>query len=353
MGNDPSVPKEQLIYDCACIYNQNPDLWNQIIANTRLKHKPAASITTTTPVVEEESSKGSKKKNGMRNESVVGLSREIVQEINKVRSNPSEYVIHLQSRYDSFVDDFVYKLSSDEYLRTKEGKQCKLSFSPSILLLLLLTLSSLVILETIKVLEATSPLPPMIESTFLEESAIDHVSDLIVNNIFSHTGSDGSSLKDRIERYCLWRGSLGENMDFGSNNATEIVVNLLIDDGVATRGHRKNILHPDYRYVGAALGPHPIYHFCCVMDFTTKVVGYDQILKKDLTKSLKTMDDLKNEDIVKLFLTVPYNGDLESEVKEQLQADAQVLMEFSAAQKSLRISFVQAKKTLTRTLSWA
>jgi hypothetical protein len=204
-----------------------------------------------------------------------------------------------------------------------------------------------------KVLEGTAPLPPMMASSFLEESAIDHASDLILNNIFSHTGSDGSILKDRIERYCLWRGSLGENMDFGSNNATDIIVNLLIDDGVATRGHRKNILHPDYHYVGAALGPHPNYHYCCVMDFTTKVVAYDQILKKDFTKSLKTMDDLKHEDIVKLFLTVPYNGDLEHEFKEQLQSDSQVLVEFGAAQKSLRISFVQAKKTLTRTLSWA
>lgn len=80
----------------------------------------------------------------------------------------------------------------------------------------------------------------------------------------------------------------------------------------------------DYHYVGAALGPHPDYSFCCVMDFTTKVVAFDQILKKDLTKSLKTMDDLQNEDIVKLFLTVPYTGDLEAEFKEQLQSEAQV-----------------------------
>lgn len=41
---------------------------------------------------------------------------------------------------------------------------------------------------------------------------MDHASDLIINNVFSHNGSDGSILKDRIERYCFWRGSLGENM---------------------------------------------------------------------------------------------------------------------------------------------
>jgi hypothetical protein len=127
MGNDPSVPKEQLIYDSACIYNQNPDLWNKIIADTRLKHKPTIDNNNLSTIAEgDEDAESKKKKNGLRDERVTGLSTEIVHEINKVRSNPAEYIVHLQARYDSFVDDFVYKLSNDEYLRTKEGKQCKL-----------------------------------------------------------------------------------------------------------------------------------------------------------------------------------------------------------------------------------
>ena len=100
------------------------------------------------------------------------------------------------------------------------------------------------VIDTIHVLENQAALPAYIASSYLENSAMDHCNDIIVNNVFSHTSSDGATLKERIERYAEWRGSLAENMDFGSSDPMEIVVNLLIDDGVASKGHRKNILSP-------------------------------------------------------------------------------------------------------------
>ena len=45
----------------------------------------------------------------------------------------------------------------------------------------------------------------------------------------------------RLEKYGDWSGKIGENIEFGSKSAIEIVSSLLIDDGVANRGHRKNI----------------------------------------------------------------------------------------------------------------
>lgn len=35
---------------------------------------------------------------------------------------------------------------------------------------------------------------------------------------------------------------MGENLDFGNWSAVEIVIALLVDDGVPSRGHRANIL---------------------------------------------------------------------------------------------------------------
>jgi hypothetical protein len=42
---------------------------------------------------------------------------------------------------------------------------------------------------------------------------------------------------------------------------------LIIDSGVASRGHRRNIFHPDLAVVGVACGPHRDYGAMCVMDF--------------------------------------------------------------------------------------
>lgn len=53
-------------------------------------------------------------------------------------------------------------------------------------------------------------------------------------------------------------GQIGENIRFGSNEPTEIIINLLIDDGVEARGQRKNILNKEFKYVGAALAGHDV-----------------------------------------------------------------------------------------------
>lgn len=45
--------------------------------------------------------------------------------------------------------------------------------------------------------------------------------------------------QDRIERHGDWKEVIGENLDFGNKEALDIVLSLLVDDNVASRGHRK------------------------------------------------------------------------------------------------------------------
>jgi uncharacterized protein YkwD len=44
------------------------------------------------------------------------------------------------------------------------------------------------------------------------------------------------------------------------------VQGLLIDDGVADRGHRRNLLDPAVRVAGIACGRHAAYGTMCVID---------------------------------------------------------------------------------------
>jgi uncharacterized protein YkwD len=82
-----------------------------------------------------------------------------------------------------------------------------------------------------------------------------------------HNGSDGSNPASRINRYGHWQGAWAENISYGRRSARDIVLALIIDDGVRGRGHRKNIFNPSYNVAGAAYGPHPRFGSVCDIDF--------------------------------------------------------------------------------------
>jgi uncharacterized protein YkwD len=46
-----------------------------------------------------------------------------------------------------------------------------------------------------------------------------------------------------------------------------MVMQLIIDDGVKGRGHRKNTFIRGFTAAGVACGPHPRYKTMCVVDF--------------------------------------------------------------------------------------
>lgn len=75
------------------------------------------------------------------------------------------------------------------------------------------------------------------------------------------SGKTGHDRKKCSEDY------LAENCSFGKSTAKDIALQLLIDEGVASLGHRKNILNEKYATVGIAFGTHKVYRQCCVMDF--------------------------------------------------------------------------------------
>ena len=48
---------------------------------------------------------------------------------------------------------------------------------------------------------------------------------------------------------------IGNDFDISERNHAEmIVLGLIIDDGVTSRGHRNSIFNQDYKYIGCAVG---------------------------------------------------------------------------------------------------
>jgi len=126
--------------------------------------------------------------------------------------------------------------------------------------------------EAIHFLEKARPMPPLVASPGMSNSALSHVLAMGPIGGRGHQGTDGSQPWDRMARFGKWIGHAGENIDYGVHDARSIVVRLIVDDGVAGRGHRKNIFCSDFRVAGAATGFHATYGAMCVIDFATGFV---------------------------------------------------------------------------------
>lgn len=184
------------------------------------------------------------------------LEKDIILEINKLRSDPEQYAKEYIAPLAKNYDGRILRYPGDQPLLTKEG------------------ISALN--ECVRVLKKQQPLPIMYPSLGLTQAARDHVKDQSKTGKTGHKGGDRSSMRERVERYGDWQVRIAENIAYGAKTARQIVVYLLIDDGVRDRGHRENFLNPDFKVVGVATGNHPQYTMMSVMDFAG---GYQTIKK--------------------------------------------------------------------------
>lgn len=174
------------------------------------------------------------------------LQKAVVAELNVARTQPMKYVEYLKAHKLKFNGNH-YREDDGRKMSTKEGVAA--------------------VDEAIEFLSKQKPLGELKFSEGLSLAALDHVEDTGPAGITGHTGADGSDAAARVQRYGKWEKRTGENISYGFSAAKAIVMQLIIDDGVADRGHRSNIYQPAYRVVGIAIGPHKRYQHMCVMDF--------------------------------------------------------------------------------------
>ena len=121
--------------------------------------------------------------------------------------------------------------------------------------------------EAIQFLKSLPPLQPLQWDQNLARSAQEHVDDIGPKGLLLYQSSDGTEPEDRISKYGTYVDSLGENIDFGPNDAMGVIISLTLDDGEEERPHRENLFKADYQKVGIACGPHKTEFQMCVMDF--------------------------------------------------------------------------------------
>jgi uncharacterized protein YkwD len=170
----------------------------------------------------------------------------IIAELNQLRRDPTAYSRYLDALLPNFEGTLLHRPGRPG-LRTDEGVKA--------------------VREAIRALRQTRPMGTLRSSQGLRRAARDHVRDQGPIGALSHRGTDGSTPFDRMSRYGRWQATAGESIAVGANPARDVVLQLLIDDGVPDRGHRKTLLTQEYGAAGAACGAHRGYQQICVIDF--------------------------------------------------------------------------------------
>jgi hypothetical protein len=173
----------------------------------------------------------------------------ILKALNQLRAEPSSYVALLIERRPYY-----------------QGKLLRIPGKPD-----LITQEGVRPLDEAIAALRSIPAPPgrVVLSAGLSHAAADHVVDSGPRGLTGHRSSDGSDFTARIARYGTWSGEIGEEISYGPDEAREVILELLIDDGVANRGHRKSLLDARWKYAGIACGPHARYGTMCVIDFAS------------------------------------------------------------------------------------
>ncbi len=155
----------------------------------------------------------------------------IIDEINLMRSNPKEYAEkYIQPQINSSSSSYWTSCVSD---MSKITSLKKLSYAEG-----------------------------------LYKLAKAHSSTQGLTSEVGHDRTNGDSFAAAAKKYGGY-SSVGENISYGMDTARSIVIQLLVDDGVESLGHRLNLLNSKFDSVGVSYDTHRRYRFMCVMDFAS------------------------------------------------------------------------------------
>lgn len=187
---------------------------------------------------------------------MTAVEREMIYEINRVRSNPGSYIQYLQpllndakiklkdfgNGHKNYSLTFTSSTKNGEEIRTVDTTWHYTNAEE------VKAISTLI--DELKKLKPLSVLKP---DSGIYLAAKKHATDQHKHQWqLMHTGSDGSDPWDRIITFSPTMSFGNENIAGNSKKiitARDIVIQLLIDDGIPGYGHRYNLLDPAWTHV--------------------------------------------------------------------------------------------------------
>jgi uncharacterized protein YkwD len=205
--------------------------------------------------------------------------QELLAEINEVRTHPETYAKYLDG-LKPFFKDKEYRRNGQPALLTSEGWAA--------------------VEDAISFLRTVKPQKPLNLSRGLSLAAAVHVKDQSVSGATGHKSPNNAYLEARTSAFGIYQGAVGENLSYGVQSARERVLTWLIDDGFASRGHRRRLLSADYAVAGLSCGSHPQYGAMCVLtmagnfsDLPAKALGVGPVQQVERTNTPTKSQDSK------------------------------------------------------------
>ena len=193
------------------------------------------------------------------------IKREVITESNRIRTNPKAYIPILEEYLQNFDGNLLTLPGKNEILETEEGPRAYK--------------------EAIEFLKNQKPIN-IIE--FDEEaSKVAQECSKFLSNSKEDQIEDESQIEQRVGKYIEYDYSLSENIDFGGSTGVEVIVNLLVDDGVKNRTHRENLFSDKYEYYGVGVFEHPEYDFCTLIDYFGDILSYKDPEKNKIFQAKK------------------------------------------------------------------
>jgi LysM repeat protein len=143
----------------------------------------------------------------------------MVQEINLIRSNPAGYIVYIEQYIKGL------EKSKDNATAIAAARE------------LITELFGMPVLSTLQPLEC------------IYAAGKKYGVEQRKRGTAEHQSVDGSMPWDRIMKACPSLKDGNENLVGGPSDIREAVILLLVDDGIASRGHRRTILQPSWKYI--------------------------------------------------------------------------------------------------------
>lgn len=175
------------------------------------------------------------------------FARQVLAEINLARTEPLTYAGFLREFRTQFQENSYL---TDTAVQTSEGVAA--------------------VDEAIDFLAKRKPLPPLAWSAGLAAAAAEQVLEQGKSGTTGHITEGKGGIRGQVKRHGIAEEKIGENIAYGQySSARGMVIDLIVDDGVQSRGHRKNQFDPTFAKAGVSCGSHPRYGTMCVIDFSS------------------------------------------------------------------------------------
>lgn len=179
-------------------------------------------------------------------EALEALEAALVEELNRLRSDPAAYVAAL-SEFRTLYREQIVTVPGHMAVRTHEGVAA--------------------VDDAVAVAGSTAPMVKLTRSPGLTGAARAYAYQLGHARKLDRGSDDSITLHGRMDAYGRVNGMFAENVGAVYRDARLMLLELFVDDGVEMRVHRYNMIGPMFRVVGVGCAPHPTYDVVCVMDF--------------------------------------------------------------------------------------